>query len=422
MRVAPVTRRRPSAGHGSERLLGAACRIGDEIVASAVLDAGRANWAGMELADERHWAVLPMGAGLADGYTGVALFLAQLGALTGADRYTSLAAEAVAPLPRLIEHLAAHPELAAAVGHGGFHGLGGICYALARLSCLIGGDDLSRCLAATVGLAALDLDALDLSATGGTGPRAELGTGIAGGLAAMTAVRQETGLPAAGQLARRYAEHLLRWRGAEDGGPPGLDPTKTLRVSAGTQGFLRGSAGVGWALLRHARAGGGEPFASRGRELVAMEVGSDPERSNRAWCSGLAGVVLAEAAVADLGYPTELARWATVLAGRAPLEDTSLCHGELGVVEALTALADRGIEPAAPALARRGAWILGAVDRHAHRCGTPNGVPTPGLLSGLAGIGYGLLRLGFATDVPSVLTFETGAGILNHGMERQHAG
>jgi lantibiotic modifying enzyme len=33
-------------------------------------------------------------------------------------------------------------------------------------------------------------------------------------------------------------------------------------------------------------------------------------------------------------------------------------------------------------------------------------VPTPGLISGLAGIGYGLLRLAFATRVPSVLLLE----------------
>ncbi|SEN48786.1 lanthionine synthetase LanC family protein [Lihuaxuella thermophila] len=39
-------------------------------------------------------------------------------------------------------------------------------------------------------------------------------------------------------------------------------------------------------------------------------------------------------------------------------------------------------------------------------CGTPLNIETPGLMTGLAGIGYGMLRL-FAPDkVPSVLSLE----------------
>jgi lantibiotic modifying enzyme len=50
--------------------------------------------------------------------------------------------------------------------------------------------------------------------------------------------------------------------------------------------------------------------------------------------------------------------------------------------------------------------VLGSLDQYGARCGTPNEVPTPGLLCGLAGIGYGLLRLGFADQVPSVLLLD----------------
>ena len=39
-------------------------------------------------------------------------------------------------------------------------------------------------------------------------------------------------------------------------------------------------------------------------------------------------------------------------------------------------------------------------------CGTPLGVDSPGLMTGLAGIGYGLLRLAEPARVPSVLTLE----------------
>ncbi|MYT19655.1 type 2 lantipeptide synthetase LanM, partial [Streptomyces sp. SID7760] len=113
--AAPVVVPEPS------RLLAAACGIADEIAARAVHGADRVNWLGLEQISGDHWAVLPMGGGLAQGYCGVALFLAQLGALTGAERYTALARQAVRPLPALLAALAADPGLGAAVGPGALH-------------------------------------------------------------------------------------------------------------------------------------------------------------------------------------------------------------------------------------------------------------------------------------------------------------
>ncbi|HEX4789105.1 MAG TPA: hypothetical protein VH372_11625, partial [Actinospica sp.] len=55
---------------------------------------------------------------------------------------------------------------------------------------------------------------------------------------------------------------------------------------------------------------------------------------------------------------------------------------------------------------RRAGLVLDALHHDGPGCATPGGTPTPGLLHGLAGIGYGLLRLGFADRVPSVLLLE----------------
>ena len=110
------------------------------------------------------------------------------------------------------------------------------------------------------------------------------------------------------------------------------------------------------------------------------------------WCTGLAGLVLGGTR-----------QWTPALVDRAPLRDLSLCHGELGIAEAVAVTATPDGEP----MRRRYAGlVLDAVDRHGPRCGTPGGVPTPGLLTGLAGIGYGLLRLGFGDQVPSALLLE----------------
>ncbi|WP_344343595.1 type 2 lanthipeptide synthetase LanM, partial [Kitasatospora putterlickiae] len=121
-----------------EQLLAAARGLGDQLVAAAYQGRSRTNWLGLELLADRYWRVRPLGADLAGGYTGTALFLAQLAALTGTDRYAEVARRALAPLPGLFDALAAHPDHPAAVGSGAFAGLGGIAYALAELARLLG--------------------------------------------------------------------------------------------------------------------------------------------------------------------------------------------------------------------------------------------------------------------------------------------
>jgi lantibiotic modifying enzyme len=77
----------------------------------------------------------------------------------------------------------------------------------------------------------------------------------------------------------------------------------------------------------------------------------------------------------------------------------SLCHGDLGSCELLLQAGDEDVY-------RLAAPIVDCVTRKEWSCGTPQGVETPGLMTGLAGIGYGLLRLAEPARVPSVLTLD----------------
>ncbi|MFF8835264.1 type 2 lanthipeptide synthetase LanM family protein [Streptomyces sp. NPDC015130] len=396
---APALPTAPAAVPEPRRLLAAACGIADEIVGRAVRDDSRANWIGLELVDGRHWTVTPMGAGLADGYTGVALFLAQLGRLTGVGRYTDLASRAVRPLPRLIHALASDPELSRAVGPGGFHGLGGLCYALARLTTLLGDERLGDCLP-------LALRALAASARthDPAGPPADVGTGLAGGLAALLAVHRETGMPEAAALAAEFAGRLLPAAGALP------------------DGFLRGRAGADWALGRYDAAVPSAEGATASAGRVLLDPASPGAGSPTAtgtgtgtdigWCSGLSGSLLAAVAGAAgagaAGVPE--AAWDRLAGDRPPLSDLSLCHGESGTLEALAVAAAHGLPGAAGRLTHRAGLVLGALDGYGPRCATPDTVPSPGLLTGSSGIGYALLRLGFAETVPSVLLLDPTPG------------
>ncbi|MFI9450533.1 type 2 lanthipeptide synthetase LanM family protein [Amycolatopsis sp. NPDC052450] len=354
----------PNQAPDPERLLLTACGIADHIVANAFSDEHRSNWLGIELVDDRYWTVLPMGAGLGEGYCGVALFLAQLAELTGIARYRDLAAYAISPLPGLFATLRADPGLAATAGCGGLLGLGGVAYTIARLSTLVGlpaGDLIER---------AVDLmpEATPETPSGFT-------TGLAGGVASMRSVYVQTGLEAALKRADRYTGQLLE------------------RERPHETGFARGAAGIDWVLRAHDRSGEEPPGKA-----------DDRAESTGGWCAGLAGEALGQAAhLPDPGYARDLDRTIKRLADGAPLKDLSLCHGESGVLDVLCVLAENGHTGAAAAVRRRTGHLLAAIDQRGTRCGTPGAVPAPGLLSGLAGIGYGLLRLGFGDRVPSAL-------------------
>jgi lantibiotic modifying enzyme len=362
-------------------LLAAACGIADQIVARSLQDEHRANWLGLELVDGRHWALAPMGAGLGDGYTGVALFLAQLGRLTDTDRYRELARKALRPLPGLLDTLRGEPELARTVGPGGFLGLGGICYALSRMSTLLGDGEITVWLSRAVELMGTLADRHERGPAG-------IATGHAGGLLAMLAVHKETGLAAAGHVAAAFGARL------GDAVVQGTEPYPPT-------GFASGAAGVAHAMRRFAATGAVTPPVPVPQPVVGG-AGDD-----FGWCSGMSGVLLAAADCPDHQLdPAAVDDAVAALAARRPLRDASLCHGELGITEALTVLAQRGHADAAQTRVRYAARAIGALDRGGPRCGTPNGVPSPGLLTGLAGIGYGFLRLGFADQVPSVLLLE----------------
>jgi type 2 lantibiotic biosynthesis protein LanM len=365
---------------GNRQLLTAACSVADELVARAVHGRDgveRANWLGLELVDDQHWGVLPLGAGLANGYTGVALFLAQLGGLTGTARYLDLAARALRPIPRLLSTLEQNPDLARSVGPGGFLGTGGICYGLGRISVLLEDSEVHDWFVRSVNLVPHSDD--------GT---AGFAAGRAGGVAALLAAHAETGLAAAADAATILADRLVRDTGPDENG------------AFPATGFAGGQEGIVHALRRCA----GTRFTSTAAEVLdrATPLSDRVDDADHSWCCGLAGALVVRTSELDLD------RAIAVLRRRNPVRDLSLCHGELGVLEALTVLAERGLAEANAALAPAVARLLGALDQWGPRCGTPDGVPTPGLLTGLAGIGYGLLRLGFTERVPSVLMLEPG--------------
>ncbi|MFE9921923.1 type 2 lanthipeptide synthetase LanM [Streptomyces sp. NPDC005774] len=387
----------PAVAPDASRLLAAACGIADEIAARAVREGGRTNWLGLERVSGPHWAVLPMGAGLAQGYCGVALFLAHTDTLAGAGRYAALAREAVRPLPVLLKALADEPGLSAAAGPGAYDGLGGIVYAVLRLSALLG-PDVADCLPDA-------LTALGHAACVSSEPG--FATGTAGALTAAVAAHEATGDPAALNLADALADRLLGSvtegiTGAEGPVPPGAD--RSAAAAHGLPaGFADGAAGIAWALLRYAARRPGDTTAHMAAARTLLDAalrGTGAASADVSWSGGLAG---AAAVAAHLSPASLVSRRPVRPADGEVRPDLSLGRGTLGTLEALAVRAGRDDPAAAAALVRRTGQALALVEAQGHRCATPDHVPSPGLLDGLSGIGYGLLRLAHPGTVPSVL-------------------
>ncbi|MDH6109625.1 type 2 lantibiotic biosynthesis protein LanM [Kitasatospora sp. MAP12-15] len=392
--VAGVGRRAaaPVAAPAPDRLVAAARTIADQLLDRAYRNGTRTNWLGLELLADRYWRVRPAGADLGAGFTGVALFLAQLADLTGEAGYAQAARSALRPVPRLLEELADRREELGVVGSGAFAGLGGIAYALTQVSTLLDDAEIGSWIAAAVDLTTAAARVEEASG---------VFDGTAGGLATLLAVHQATGSAAAWTGARLCAARLAE------------------RPLPAAPGFGTGSAGVGWALLRFAAQGGGAAYERAGLAALGAAAGHPapdrPAPDRYSWCAGLPGIALA---VADSGtllsQPVRPALAQCVehavgtLASSGPLPDHSLCHGELGALELLLTATPQTTPQTAPQTApsegtgRAGA-LLAALDRRGPLCGTPGELTAPGLLTGLAGIGHGLLRLAHPDRTASAL-------------------
>jgi lantibiotic modifying enzyme len=218
----------------------------------------------------------------------------------------------------------------------------------------------------------------------------------------MLAVRSEIGSQDAESLARTTARYLAEL----------VDQTDGCCVPDGEMlqaGFARGAAGIGWALARFAAATGEPSYLLAGKRAVSRAVGLAEDTPDLAdsWCNGTAGLLVARCCLTGEGSMARLRADLRGLDNRPVLSDLSLCHGELGIAEALSVVSMTGrADTASRLLRKRAGLLLDVLRRHARYCGTPGGVSTPGLLNGLAGIGYGLLRLGFPNRVPPVLLLE----------------
>ncbi len=413
----------PSEQVDPERFLAAAAAVGDRLGELALESGGEATWIGLHSTQGRDWRLTPLGRDLYSGLPGVAVFLAQLAALTGEARYLNLARAAWSTV---WNQRAAVRDIIRSIG--GFDGHGGMLWALAQLDRLWGGEDLlaeAHAVVERMGDLVAEDEAYDVLA------------GAAGAIAGLLALHGAAPSDRILAVAAVCGEHLLERARPMARGAAWLSPAMKRIAAEPLTGFAHGAAGCGWAMLELAAATGDDRFRraavnafeyERGlfepelgtwREVrtidrtsvnVALSAGDDIYML--AWCHGAPGIGLSRLrALRRLPDPELRAEAAIAVEStlaRGFDRSHCLCHGDLGnaelLLEAGLALGDG---PRWRAEANRaGGRVLESIATHGWRSGLPRGVEVPGLMTGLAGIGYGFLRLARPAQVPSVLLLD----------------
>lgn len=408
----------------SHLFLRTAREIGQRLVQEAVWHGDRCNWLGTEPREYGQGGATyrALGPEIYSGTSGVALFLAELYVATrdspvrrtalGAIRHALSGVDAVPPPARL--------------GH--YTGWVGIAYAAARVGMALEEAEYLECATRLLQRAASETL---------VNHEFDIISGNAGAIAALQLLRNVLDKAALFDFAMRLADELLR--GADTTSVGYSWRSVASPKNRNLTGFSHGTAGIGYALLELFQATGESEYRHAAQQAFEYErhwfdvdqgnwpdfreVPAKTKRSKHnqsfamAWCHGAPGIALArlrayqilndETCKAEAVIAVQTTRTMIETALQSGTGNYSLCHGLAGNAETLLYASQvlNGEWADASALAAEVGKL--GVDAYAAAkqpwpCGTYCG-ETPGLMLGLAGIGFFYLRLYDPTTSPALL-------------------
>lgn len=400
----------------------AAWTIGMQLCRDAVWAGRECNWLGDSMEPVLgEWRVVhrSFGPDLYTGTAGVAMFLARLARYGDEPLLRSTARAA-------IRHAHAHrDDIPDEARHALYSGWLGIAWAMFDVAEML--DD--RTLVADAwrlvdAIRGRELPPMSL----------DIISGAAGVITALVGLFRRTGHPALIEEAMRHARFIINAANRDgDAWSWTTMPSMTDEPQKDLTGYSHGTAGIAAALLElHSVTGEGSLREAAERGIAYERRAFDEQQQNWpdyrnhmqspqperypcgiAWCHGAPGIGLSRLRAYQLTGDASLRRDAEIamqttfkpLAQPTQYDNFSLCHGLFGNAElfldASSVLNDPRQRAVAENVARIGIDGIAAA-RQPWPCGVTGGGETPGLMLGLAGIGWFLLRL-HDPAVPSVL-------------------
>ena len=384
---------------------------------------GESSWINLCLLGESGYHLQPMSIDLYSGLPGMAMFYGYLGKVSGNETYGNRAKSIIRGLNT---YLAIMRERSADVregpdyGVGMFQGYGGIIYTLTHAATLWADATLLEAIEGLVPWIAPLVECDEKN---------DIVSGNAGLLLAMLSLHCLDHKEESLSLALRCGERLLHRAHRERGG-------LCWKGSSGIAltGFSHGASGIAYALLRLGAVSGDARFTHAGKEALNFERSHFLPTSGNwadmrkldlhlpqadtgdrplmcAWCNGASGIGLSRLLIrnliedSELDDELEIALKTTLAKGFG--KNHSLCHGDVGNLEFLSKAAEfdsfSHLKHHADCIANA---ILSSIDEHGWICGVPNHFEALGLMTGITGIGYGLMRHTHPDMVPSILMLE----------------
>ena len=365
--------------------------------------------------DAQFWQLQPVGLHLYDGVCGIGLFLAAVERATGGAGFRQLARATFSIVADTDSVRVRQWLLRDGIGAG--IGTASVIYALARASEMLGDESLLDAAFRTATLLTSERIASD--------HRFDLLGGAAGCLLVLLRMYRLRPEPWLLDRAIECGDRLLEARTVS---PAGLRAWKTIRDQF-LGGFVHGVAGISYALSLLYEHTGKERYREAAAEACGYEDTLFSKEENNwcnlllpkqnggfyfwnSWCHGAPGIGLGRLASLG-GLDTAEARQdiqrALETAGNPSLNTLDYpCCGNLGRVELLLqaekSLAQSHCGDRARALASE---IVNDANKRGHyRLGLRNHDLVPSFHTGMAGVGYQLLRLAKGDEIPSVLLWE----------------
>jgi lantibiotic modifying enzyme len=365
-----------------ETFLEAADFLGAKLCREAIWSGNRCNWTGPNTIQLPNGscaiATRACGPELLDGTSGIALFLARLFTATQ-ERVFRVTAEAA-----IRQALSRVDDISQNFRIGFYKGLVGVAYALTELSELLDIPKFGP-------MALLILE--DVEKQQQTEQEIDVLSGSAGAITPLLMMHSK--------LSEDLPFHLATKQGAN-----------VLNRTLDTFGFAQGSAGMAWALAELSHVTGQNRFRIAGHERSSLD-GNDSTR----WSDGISGIGMALLREHELFGDHELLEHAKqavekiakrLSAVSFDLGETnySLAHGVTGeaefLLDASRILNDDAYLQLAERVGRVGIECF-RKDDLAWPCSGPDNTESPGLMTGLAGIGHFYLRLFDPQENASVL-------------------
>lgn len=382
----PVKAPRVPTGQSTDPAKDIAHLAARKIAASATSCKGNATWATVQEGQGGTLVSAPAGLDLYSGLPGIALFMSYAGSVLECANYRECGRAA---WREALDMLRRDPG--SNMDIGAYSGRGGLIYALDKAQPFH--PDLPLAAAARTLLDRLDLSEPERFPL-------EMIDGLAGLISCLSAMLPASTIGTVEETLIKACRAAVTKLAALEGGQTS-DP---ILSRAGAAHGLDGLSGALADLHRHGIPGlsGLADKALSCLDRLSAKTGDsetlDAVAQRIAWCNGQAGL-LATGPLPD-GAAPHLIQSVVARLQTEDYQDDSLCHGSMGAVLALNAARSLCCKKNRHAIERANRQVLGRILERGPQCGTVSHMPTPGLMDGLAGIGFAALSLADPDAVP----------------------